>query len=101
MKSFKEKVFEYLVKVPKGKVVTYGKIAKAVGAPKAARAVGNALHANVDFINIPCYKVVNAKGKLSKSYAGGGIDVQKERLTSEGVEVAGYTVDLEKFGYKF
>lgn len=95
----KEKVYDFLKTIPKGKVVTYGQIAEAAGNPRAARAVGNILHSNPNGEEIPCYKVVDAKGRLSENYAFGGIEKQKERLEKEGIEVKNYRVDLNK--YKF
>ena len=95
----KEKVYVFLKTVPKGKVVTYGQIAEAAGNPRAARAVGNILHSNPNGEEIPCYKVVDSKGRLSEHYAFGGIEKQKERLEKEGIEVENYRVDLNK--YKF
>ena len=95
----KEKVYDFLKTVPKGKVVTYGQIAEAAGNPRAARAVGNILHSNPNGEEIPCYKVVDSKGRLSEHYAFGGIEKQKERLEKEGIEVENYRVDLNK--YKF
>ena len=95
----KEKVYGFLKTVPKGKVVTYGQIAEAAGNPRAARAVGNILHSNPNGEEIPCYKVVDSKGRLSEHYAFGGIEKQKERLEKEGIEVKNYRVDLKK--YKF
>lgn len=94
----KEQVFEYLRTVPYGKVVTYGQIAEHFGNKKAARAVGNMLHQNPDMLMYPCYKVVNSRGRLSKNYVFGGIEIQKELLEKEGIEVVDYTVDLEKYG---
>lgn len=95
----KEKVYGFLKTVPKGKVVTYGQIAEAAGNLRAARAVGNILHSNPNGEEIPCYKVVDSKGRLSEHYAFGGIEKQKERLEKEGIEVENYRVDLNK--YKF
>ncbi len=96
----KEKVFAYLKTVPFGKVVTYGQIAKHLGNARLARAVGNALHTNTDFLGIPCYKVVDSQGKLSYNYADGGIETQKKRLEKEGIEVSDYKVDLNKYLFK-
>ena len=93
----KEKVYGFLKTVPKGKVVTYGQIAEAAGNSKAARAVGNILHRNPDGENIPCYKAVASKGKLSANYAFGGIEKQRERLEKEGIEVENFRVDLNKY----
>ena len=58
----KNKVYEYLRTIPKGKVVTYGQIAEYLGNKKFVRIVGNILHVNPDPIKYPCYKVVNSKG---------------------------------------
>ena len=57
-----DKILAYLRKIPQGRVVTYGQIAAALGDPKLARAVGNALHRNPDGEKYPCYKVVSARG---------------------------------------
>ena len=93
-----EGVCEYLTMIPEGKVVTYGQIASYLGNPGYARVVGNLLHENPDPDRYPCYKVVNAKGKLTGRFAFGGINVQKERLEADGVEVGDdYTVDLKKY----
>ena len=92
-----EKVYEFLRTIPKGKVVTYGQIAEYLGNKKLARVVGNILHNNKDEYKYPCYKVVNSKGNLSRNFAFGGIEKQKERLESEGIVVKGYKVDLEKY----
>ncbi|MGN0637417.1 MAG: MGMT family protein [Huintestinicola sp.] len=93
----KEKVFEFLLNVPKGKVVTYGQIAEYTGNKKAARAVGNILHRNPDENKYPCYKAVDSKGNLSRNFAFGGIEMQKEKLESEGIEVRNYKVDLNTY----
>lgn len=96
----KQIVYEYLRKIPRGKVVTYGTIAEYIGNKKLARTIGNILHSNPDGDKYPCYKVVNASGKLSEQYLFGGLDAQKERLESEGIEVVDYRVDLDKYGWK-
>lgn len=96
----KDKVYEYLLTIPKGKVVTYKQIAEYLGNPKLSRVVGNILHNNPDEYKYPCYKVVNSKGKLSTNFAFGGIEKQKEKLEAEGIEVVDYCVDLEKWGYR-
>ena len=95
----KQKVYEYLATIPKGKVATYGQIASFLGNKNLARVVGNILHNNPDPVKYPCYKVVNSKGYLSKNFGDGGIEVQKERLESEGIVVTDYRVDLERYRY--
>ena len=96
----KEKVYEFLLTIPKGNVVTYGQIAEYLGNKKLARLVGNVLHNNPDEIKYPCYKVVNSKGCLSISFAFGGIEKQKEKLEKEGIVVENYRVDLNKYKMK-
>lgn len=96
----KEEVYKYLKMIPRGKVVTYGQIAEYLGNKKLCRVVGNILHNNPDPINQPCYKVVNSKGQLSKNFGDGGIEVQKQRLESDDIEVINYKVDLSKYKYK-
>lgn len=97
MNSWNKKVYEYLLKIPKGKVVTYGQIATYLGNPRLARVVGNILHNNPDGDKYPCYKVVNAKGRLAPSYAFGGANIQKEKLQADGIEVNDDIVDLSKY----
>lgn len=54
-----KRIYEAVKKIPKGKVATYGQVAKMAGNPRMARAVGNALHKNPDPSTIPCHRVVN------------------------------------------
>ena len=65
-----KRIYEAVKKIPKGCVATYGMIAALAGDPNMARAVGNALHKNPDPANIPCYRVVNAKGSQRKGRFG-------------------------------
>jgi len=97
--SFQAQVLNFLTTIPKGKVVTYGQIAEAIGYPGAARAVGNALHQNPDGDKYHCYKVVNSRGELSGRFAFGGIMIQQERLEADGIEVKNNRVDLAKYQY--
>lgn len=93
-------VFAYLLTIPHGKVVTYAQIGAHLGNPRLARVVGNILHRNPDEQVFPCYKVVNAKGRLAPGFAFGGIGEQKKRLEAEGIEVIDDTVDLEKYQWR-
>ena len=62
--------------------------------------MGNALHQNPDPGKYPCYKVVNAQGKLSPHFAFGGLEGQKARLEAEGIKVTDGKVDLRKYQWK-
>ena len=100
-KNFFENVYELVKKVPKGKVVTYGEIAREIGNKRMARQVGWALHVNPEPGVIPCHRVVNRFGELSSAFAFGGVNRQAELLRAEGVEVEDNKVDLKRYGYYF
>src|SRR5690554_1833540 len=68
--EFQVKVWKEIMKIPYGDLATYGEIAKSIGVPKGARAVGNANHNNRIAIIVPCHRVVGANGCLT-GYAGG------------------------------
>lgn len=76
MKSFSEKVYDLVRKIPKGKTMTYGEVAKKIGIPKAARAVGTVLSKNYD-PKIPCHRVIRSDGKMGGYNRGGIIAKQK------------------------
>lgn len=98
--SFYQKVYEVVRKIPKGKVTTYGHIARMLGSPRASRAVGYALHFNPEPVLTPCHRVVNREGRLAPAFAFGGPEVQKQLLEQEGVKVEGEYVDLKKYLWK-
>lgn len=93
-----EKIYDVVKRIPKGKVATYGQIARLAGNAKWSRVVGYALHSNPDPDGIPCFRVVNRFGGLAPAFAFGGINVQAELLRAEGVQVGeDNTVDLDKY----
>lgn len=94
------RIYDAVKKIPKGCVATYGQVAELAGDKKMCRAVGNALHKNPAQGEIPCHRVVNAKGELAGAFAFGGADEQAKLLRAEGVTVVENTVDLLKFGMK-
>lgn len=98
--TLNKKIYKIVSKIPYGKVATYGQIATLCGNPYYARAVGNALHKNPNPQKIPCYRVVNSKGKLTENFAFGGLKVQSDLLISEGIEVIDGKVDLEKYQWR-
>jgi len=79
-----DKVYKIVSKIPRGKVTTYGKIAKEIGL-RNPRIVGFALHSNKTPDEIPCHRVVNIKGEVAPGYAFGGPDIQRKLLEAEGV----------------
>ena len=96
--NFYEKVYKAVSEIPRGKVATYGHIARMCASPRASRIVGGALHKNPLPGVIPCHRVVNRFGGLAPDFAFGGKDAQKALLNAEGVFVdENYTVELEKY----
>lgn len=96
-KSFNEKCYEILRRLPRGKVTTYGELAKAVGSPRAARAVGNAMNKNPYAPRVPCHRVVGSDGKLV-GFAS-GVDEKVKILKKEGVEIVNGKINLKKYFY--
>lgn len=89
MGDFANRVFEVVRQIPRGKVATYGQVARLIGAPRAARYVGYALRANpepgMDPASIPCHRVVFKDGRMATGFAFGGPDEQQHMLEEEGV----------------
>ena len=79
---FQMAVWRELRRIPYGETRTYGAVARAVGRPKAARAVGMANHDNPIPVVIPCHRVVGADGKLTGF--GGGLELKRALLELEG-----------------
>ncbi|MDP2666078.1 MAG: MGMT family protein [Candidatus Diapherotrites archaeon] len=95
---FHKRVWIALLRIPKGKVVTYQTLARMAGNPLAPRAVGNACNRNPFAPHVPCHRVVAADGGL-----GGydlGVRKKKQLLRRENIQVdARGHIDLSRFGY--
>lgn len=93
--EFQKLVYAQAKKIPRGKVSTYADIAKSIGRPKSARAVGNALHKNPFAPIVPCHRVVKSDGSL-----GGFASGENEKiiiLKKEKVEVRnGKIIDFQQ-----
>lgn len=76
------KIYEVVLKIPKGKLTTYGEIGKTLKI--SPRIVGWALHANINQ-QIPCHRVVNKEGFIATKYAFGGEKEQRRKLKNEGI----------------
>ena len=88
--EFQRKVLLACARIPRGKVVTYGQLARQASRPRAARAVGRVMATNPLSIVIPCHRVVASDGSLH-GY-GGGLATKKKLLELEGVEFEGMKV---------
>ena len=80
---FQQRVLKAICQIPPGKVWTYGEVAKKLGNPHLARAVGQALSKNKDAPEVPCHRVVGHKGMGGYS-AGGGLKTKLKLLKQEG-----------------
>jgi methylated-DNA-protein-cysteine methyltransferase-like protein len=97
-----QRIYAAVRRIPRGRVSTYGAIARVAGLAGQARQVGYALSALPTGTSVPWHRVINAQGRLSleRSASGSGI-TQRLRLVREGIVVdAGGRVSLEKFGWR-
>lgn len=78
-------IWKQLTKIKAGSTASYEDIAMAIGRPKAARAVGNAVGKNQVLRLIPCHRVVHKNGKVNKF--SGGVDLKRALLGTEGVKI--------------
>ncbi|AXK44515.1 methylated-DNA--[protein]-cysteine S-methyltransferase [Brachybacterium saurashtrense] len=84
--DFQQAVWRHLTTIPRGATTTYGAIARALGTPRAAQAVGAAVGANPLSIVVPCHRVLGSTGSLT-GYAG-GLDTKRALLRLEGAALA-------------
>jgi methylated-DNA-protein-cysteine methyltransferase-like protein len=92
-------VWEMVRQIPKGRVATYGDIARLSSLVGQARQVGYALHALPSNSNVPWHRVINSQGKISLPKANAHYKVQKQLLEKEGVVFEDGRVDLKEFGW--
>ena len=85
--KFQLKVWNYLKKIPRGKVKTYFEVAKSIGKPLAIRAVANAIGKNPFAPKIPCHRVIRSDGSLGGYSGKGGLKTKKLLLKREGIIV--------------
>jgi len=99
MSPFTKRVIDIIAKIPPGKVMAYGQIAKFAGSPRAARQVVRILHSMSSKYNLPWHRVINAQGEIpikdqeAKSY-------QRDMLLEEGVTFIAGKVDLPSCLYE-
>ena len=87
--AFHRRVYEIARTIPPGMTLSYGDIAERVGAPGAARAVGQALGRNPFPIVVPCHRVLAAGGKIGGFSAQGGVITKRRMLAIEGAQLNG------------
>ena len=102
MNPFYRRIYRMVRHIPKGRVATYGVIARLAGRPGAARTVGWALSALPDDADVPWWRVLNAAGRISLSPADHAAVVQRALLLREGVRFSpggGGSVNLSLYGW--
>lgn len=94
------RIYAVIRRIPRGRVATYGQIARLAGYPGQARQVGYALHALPSGTAVPWQRVINTRGAISLSPLRGGVS-QRLLLEKEGVEFdARGRVSLQRFGWR-
>lgn len=99
--NFYEAVYRVVRQIPRGRVMTYGRIAAILGCPRAARAVGYAMRASGVRNDVPWHRVINSRGGIS---ARGEVErpiLQRMLLESEGIRFgASDTCDLARYRWE-
>ncbi len=96
------RIYEIVARIPRGRVATYGQVARLAGAPGHARQVGYALHARPEGSAIPWQRVINRKGQVSVRSRPGAADLQRAMLEAEGIPFdEGEAIALEKYQWQF
>ena len=81
---FYQAVWKACARIPRGQVRTYGWIARQIGKPKAARAVGQALGKNPFAPAVPCHRVIGVDGRMTGFSSRGGVKKKRRMLEREG-----------------
>jgi len=109
LSPYQQAILRILAEVPKGKVTTYGDLAKELSrrdpkrSPNASRAVGTTMRNNPCGPQIPCHRVIKSDGTVGNFRGGakGAVDEKILMLRDEGVNVTSGRIDLKKYRHKF
>ena len=95
-----EAIWNVVRAIPRGRVASYGQVARLAGLPKNARMVGRALGEAPAALKLPWFRVMNAAGRIALPPSSRGYREQSRLLREEGVIVTKGRVDLKRFGWK-
>jgi len=98
MVAWNAAVYALVLRIPRGRVATYGQIALLLGRPRGGREVGWAMSACSDPA-VPCHRVVDRNGRLAPRFGGVGPIAQRDRLEREGLRFRGPNVDLARYAW--
>ena len=109
LSTYQQAILRILAEVPKGKVTTYGDLAKELSkrdsgwSPNASRAVGTTMRNNPCGPQIPCHRVIKSDGSVGNFRGGekGAVEEKIAMLRNEGVKVVDGKIDLNEFRHKF
>ena len=96
---YRERVWRIVHGIPRGKVTSYGAVAKLAGMPRGARLIGRILAQLPKGSALPWHRVVNSRGCISFPPGSAQHVEQRERLCAEGIEFRNDQIDLKKFGW--
>lgn len=101
MPGFFEQVYRLVRRVPRGRVTSYGAVARMLGHPRAARTVGWALHSLPEGSDVPWQRVINSQGRIPAAGREHAADLQRALLEAEGITFDAHgVVDWERFGWE-
>ena len=101
MRESRDRIYQVVRKIPRGKVATYGQIATLAGLKGHARQVGYALHDLPAGSALPWHRVINAQGRVSPRAEPSYVGIQHRLLEAEGVEIGrGDRISFKRFGWK-
>ncbi len=101
LEEFKSAVYYWVAQIPKGKVTSYGYIARLAGYPRHARHVSKALGSADKSLNLPWQRVIGSTGKIAFSADSNGYAQQVALLEQEGVTITNGKVNLKQFAWQF
>lgn len=96
-----QRIYAVVRRIPRGRVASYGQVARLARLPGRARQVGYAMYALPRGTRVPWQRVINAQGKVSRRRVPGAELTQRMILESEGVRFgAGGRISFERFGWQ-
>lgn len=92
-------IWDTVLRIPPGRVASYGQVAEEAGLPRRHRLVGRAMRELPPDSGVPWFRVMGAQGRISLPPGSENARLQRALLEDEGVEFRGDRVDLSRFGW--